>query len=125
MDINELGLTPATQTCLRNAGIDTMSDLLDHSCRELLWHSEVGAEALYEIICRLNEHELMLPNSKGTIRVPGERNREVFRLRVVQGLSLTATGEQLGISQERVRQVLGVFYGIGGKPPGAKTRRKR
>jgi DNA-directed RNA polymerase specialized sigma subunit len=101
-----------------------MSDLLDHSCRELLWHCEVGAEALYEIIRKLNQHELMLPTSKGTIRLPDERNREVFRLRVVNGLSLADTAKQLGISRERVRQLLKVYFGIGGKPPAAKTRRK-
>jgi DNA-directed RNA polymerase alpha subunit len=61
MDINELGLTPATQACLRNAGILTMPDLLNHSCRELLWHTEIGAHALYGIICKLNQHELIEP----------------------------------------------------------------
>jgi hypothetical protein len=125
MDINQLGLSPATQTCLHNAGIHTLSKLLDHSCRELLWHTEVGAEALYEIICNLNGRELMLSTTtKRASRVPGERNREVFRLRTVEGLSLADTAKQLGISQERVRQVLGVFFGISGKPPAAKTRRK-
>jgi hypothetical protein len=125
MDISELGLSPATQTCLRKAGIRTMYELLDRSCRELLWHSEVGADALYEIICKLNQHDLMLPPApKGTIRVPGERNREVFRLRAIEGLSLTDTGKQLGISQERVRQVLNVYFGVSGTPPAAKARRK-
>jgi hypothetical protein len=117
MHINELGLSPATQACLRNAGIRTMY--------ELLWHSEVGAEALYEIICKLNQHELMLPPApKRTTRLPDERNREVFRLRAVEGLSLTDTGKQLGISQERVRQVLNFYFGVKGTPPAAKARRK-
>ena len=90
MDINELGLSPATQACLRNAGIRTMYELLDHACRELLWHSEVGADTLYEIICKLNKHELMLPPApKRTTRLPDERNREVFRLRAVDGLRYT------------------------------------
>jgi hypothetical protein len=125
MDIFQLGLSPATHICLRNADIRDMQDLLNHSCRELLWHSEVGADALYDIICKLNQHELMLPaTTRGTIRVPGERNREVFRLRVVEGLSLTDTGKQLGISRERVRQVLSLFFGVSGKPPAAKARRK-
>jgi Sigma-70, region 4/Bacterial RNA polymerase, alpha chain C terminal domain len=125
MDINELGLTPATQACLRNAGIRTMYELLDHSCRELLWHTEIGAEALYEIICKLNKHDLMLPPApKRTIRLPDERNREVFRLRTVEGLSLTDTGGRLGISPERVRQVLAFYFGVRGTPPAAKARRK-
>jgi DNA-directed RNA polymerase specialized sigma subunit len=55
--------------------------------------------------------------------MPGERNREVFRLRAVEGLSLADTGKQLGISQERVRQVLNVYFGVRGKPPATKPRR--
>jgi sigma-70-like protein/RNA polymerase alpha subunit len=126
MDINELGLTPATHACLQNAGIRTMYELLDHSCRELLWHSEIGADALYEIICKLNQHGLMLPPApKRTIRLPDERNREVFRLRAVEGLSLTDTGKQVNLSQERVRQVLNLYFGVKGTPPAAKARRKR
>jgi hypothetical protein len=125
MEIGELGLSPATQACLRRAGIRTMYELLDRSCRELLWHSEIGADALYEIICKLNQHELMLPaTTKGTVRVPDDRNREVFRLRAVEGLSLADTGKQLGISTERVRQVLSVYFGIQGKPPATKGPRK-
>jgi hypothetical protein len=124
MDINELGLSPATQACLREAGIRDMHDLLDHSCRELLWHTEVGACALYDIICRLNQHKLMLaPTPNDTPRLPGARNREVFRLRAVEGLSLADTGRQLGISTERVRQVLTVYFGVSGKPPATKARR--
>ncbi len=126
MDISELGLSPATQSCLRRAGIRTMYELLDRSCRELLWHSEVGAGALYEIICKLNQHDLMLPPApRGTIRVPEERNREVFRLRAVEGLSLTDAGKELEISRERVRQVLNVYFGVSGTPPAAKARRNR
>jgi hypothetical protein len=103
-----------------------MYELLDRSCRELLWHSEVGADALYEIICKLNQHELMLPSTpRGTVRLPGERNREIFRLRAVEGLSLTDTGKQLNIAQERVRQVLNVFFDVSGTTPAAKARRKR
>jgi Sigma-70, region 4/Bacterial RNA polymerase, alpha chain C terminal domain len=125
VDIHELGLSPATQACLHNAGIRTMYELLDHSCRELLWHSEVGADALYETICKLNQRELMLPcSARWTIRLPGERNREVFRLRAVEGRSLADTGKQLGISPERVRQLLTVYFGISGTPPAAKGHRK-
>ncbi|HYM55957.1 MAG TPA: sigma factor-like helix-turn-helix DNA-binding protein, partial [Solirubrobacteraceae bacterium] len=107
MHLYELGLTPATQTCLHNADIRTIEGLLEHSCRELLWHSEIGAEALYDIICKLNQHGFMLPPTpQRTIRRPNERNREAFRLRVVEGRSLADTGKHLGISPERVRQVL-------------------
>jgi hypothetical protein len=69
---------------------------------------------------------MMLPPSPGrTVRPPGERNLEVYRLRVVEGFSLKATGEQVGISIERVRQVLVVYFGLHGSPPAVKARRQK
>jgi hypothetical protein len=61
MRLSELGLRPATLACLRNSGIYTTRDLLDHSFRELTWHSEISGEQLYEIMRQLNRHGLMLP----------------------------------------------------------------
>jgi hypothetical protein len=126
MRLNELGLRPATLACLLDAGICTTYELLDHTCRELVWHSEITAAQLHEILCRLNHHRLMLPpRTRGTPRRPGERNLEVFRLRVVEGRTLKETGERLGIGTERVRQILSVYFGVIGKPPAVKTRRER
>jgi hypothetical protein len=123
--LTELGLSPATLATLHHAGIDTTRELLDHSCRELTWHSEISGQQLYEIIRQLNQHNMMLPLTPGrTTRHPGERNLEIFRLRVVEGLSLKTTGEQVDISVERVRQVLVVYFGIRGSPPAVKARRR-
>lgn len=50
MHLSELGLHPATLACLHNAGIDTTRELLDHSCHELTWHSEISGRQLHEIL---------------------------------------------------------------------------
>ncbi len=54
-----------------------------------------------------------------------ERNLEIFRLRVVEGRRLKATGEQVGIGVERVRQVLATYFGLRGAPPAVKARPHR
>jgi transcriptional regulator with XRE-family HTH domain len=64
-----------------------------------------GSE-LYEIVCALNRHGLSLP-ADGRQRVPGDREREIFRLRVVEGMTLPEVAERIGgIRSERMRQVL-------------------
>jgi Sigma-70, region 4 len=126
MRLQEMGLCPATLTCLRNAGIHTTHRLLGHSCRELIWHSQVGAGALHEVLRRLSEHDMMLPPTpKAISHQPSKRNLEVFRLRVVEGFSLTETGQRVGISRERVRQVLATCFGLRGSPPAVKARQAR
>ncbi len=127
MCLHELGLSPATLTCLRGAGINTTYELLTHSCRELIWHSAIGAEEVYEVLCRLTEHDMMLPPTPKAINShrPNERNLEVFRLRVVEGRHLTEIGEEVGIGVERVRQVLTTYFGLRGSPPAVKNRHGR
>jgi hypothetical protein len=126
MRLHELGLSPATLTCLRNAGIHTTYCLLTHSWRELIWHSSIGAEEVYEVLCRLTEHGMILPPTpKAISHMPNERNLEVFRLRVVEGLYLTEIGDRVGIGVERVRQILAGYFGLRGSPPAVKTRHMR
>jgi hypothetical protein len=81
---------PHTYICARIEA-PVVSNLLDDLCRDLLSHSEVGAEAMYETICKLNQHDLMQPTSKETVRLPHERNHEVFRLRIIEAVTLAAT----------------------------------
>ena len=124
MRLSDLGLSPATQACLRKANIRNVRDLLDHSCRELTWHCEVGGAELYEIVCQLARHQLVLrPTPTRTTNFPTERDLEIFRLRVVEGLSLPQAGSKVGISSERVRQILNRNFGVTGKPPAVKERR--
>ncbi len=123
MRLSEMGLEPTTLACLHRGGINTTYWLLDHTYRELIWHSEITPEALYDILRALCRHGMRLkPHTKGIERSVNERNLEVFRLRVVEGRRLKATGEQVGIGVERVRQILASCFGLRGAPPAVKTR---
>ncbi len=125
-NLSELGLEPATLACLRSGGINTTYRLLEQTCRELIWHSEITPEALYDILRALRSRGMTLkPATKGIARPVNERNLEVFRLRVVEGHSLKETGEQVGIGVERVRQILAAHFGLRGKPPAVKARPHR
>jgi transposase len=120
-----MGLEPATLACLRSGGINTTYRLLEHTYRELIWHSEITPEALYDILRALNQHGLTLKaTTKGKApRALSERNLEIFRLRVIEGRPLKETGERVGIGVERVRQVLVIYFGLRGEPPAVKARR--
>jgi hypothetical protein len=126
MRLCEMGLQPATLACLRRGGINTTYRLLEHTCRELIWHSEITPEALYDILRALRRNGMTLkPATKAIERPVTGRNLEVFRLRVVEGRSLKETGQQVGIGVERVRQVLHTYFGLRGSPPAVKARHKR
>jgi hypothetical protein len=118
-----MGLEPATLACLHRGSINTTYWLLDHTYRELIWHSEITPDALYDILRAFRRHGVRLkPHPKGSDRSINERNLEIFRLRVVEGPRLKATGEQVGIGVERVRQILAAYFGLRGSPPAVKTR---
>lgn len=126
MRLSEMGLEPGTLTCLHRGGINATHLLLEYTYRELIWHSEITPEALYDVLCALRRHGMGLkPAPKGIERPVNERNLKVFRLRVVEGRSLKETGDQVGIGYERVRQVLAAYFGLRGSPPAVKARHKR
>jgi DNA-binding XRE family transcriptional regulator len=126
MRLSEMGLEPATLACLHRGAINTTWRLQEHTYRELIWHSEITPEALYDLLCALRRHGMKLkPAPKGIERPVSERNLEVFRLRVVEGHTLKATGEQVGIGHERVRQILAGYFGLRGAPPAVKARPHR
>ncbi len=126
MRLSEMGLEPTTLACLHRGGINTTYRLLEHTYRELIWHSEITPEALYDILRALRRHDMRLkPHPKGTERPVNERNLEVFRLRVVEGCLLKETGERVGIGVERVRQILAGCFGLRGAPPTVKARPHR
>jgi hypothetical protein len=125
MRLQDLGLSPATLASLRGAGICTMYELQGYSCRELIWHAAIGPEEVYEVIRQLHRHDLMPPPTPHrTSRPPSERDLKLFRLRVVHGLPLKEAGREVGIGVERVRQVLNVYFGLRGRPPAVKARRR-
>jgi Sigma-70, region 4 len=126
MRVTELYLSPAALACLRAADITDMDQLVTHSADELIQRG-VGAAELYEVVCRINMRGLSLPalpgSPGGIIRAPDDRAREMFRLRVVEGLTLKEVGEQVGIKTERVRQIMALRFGLRGSPPTVKARK--
>jgi transcriptional regulator with XRE-family HTH domain len=120
--IVELGLTLDTLDRLQAADIHEVGQLGDAS--NLIRHPELskGTE-LYELVRVLNRHGLSLPISRRQ-RVPGDRELEMFRLRVVEGLSLGAIAERFGIKSERVRQILSYSFGLKGTPPAVKEHKR-
>jgi Sigma-70, region 4/Bacterial RNA polymerase, alpha chain C terminal domain len=115
MHVTELGLSPAALACLEAAGLTDVEQLATHPADDLINSGHFAATELYEIICRLNRHGLSLPTLPGRRgRVPNARNRKMLRLRLIDGLSLTEIGKQTGVSQERVRQLLWLHFGLSG-----------
>jgi DNA-binding XRE family transcriptional regulator len=126
MRLSEYGFKPATLACLHNASIDATWELDDHTCRELIWHSQIPATAVYDILCVLYQHgETLKPGTRKNARPLTERNLEIFRLRVVEGHTLREVGEQVGIGIERVRQILATHFGLHGESPAAKVQPRR
>jgi DNA-binding XRE family transcriptional regulator len=126
MRLSEYGFKPATIACLHNAGIDATWELDDHTCRELIWHSQIPATAVYDILCVLHQQgKTLKPTTRKNARPLTERNLEIFRLRVVEGRTLREVGKQVGVGIERVRQILASHFGLHGKPPAVKARPHR
>lgn len=127
MDITELGLTAVSQAALEAAGLDTIEELIRHPADDLLSPTAViGPFELFEVVCRLNERGYSLPPVKnGAARVPDERNREAFRLRIIEGLSLREVGRRVGITTERVRQIMRAYFGLRITPPATKAVRRQ
>jgi Sigma-70, region 4 len=108
---------------LRAADITDVDQLVTYSADDLIERG-VGASELYEIVCHLNERDTSLPSSRGgNIRVPSDRTREMFHLRVVEGLTLKEVGQRYGIIPERVRQIMAAHFGLRGSPPTVKAKR--
>jgi transcriptional regulator with XRE-family HTH domain len=115
--VSELGLSPAALAALDAAGVQEVAQL--SSASDLLSRGAGGAE-VYEVICALARHRYSLGKS-----LPGEREREMFWLRAVEGLTLKQIGERFEVIGERVRQLLVVYVGLDGPPPATKRRSAR
>lgn len=57
--------------------------------------------------------------------MPDQRNQEILRLRLLEGLSLREVGLRVGITTERVRQILRAYFGLGATPPTTQAARRR
>jgi hypothetical protein len=127
MDIIELGLTAVSQAALEAAGLTNVEDLVRHPADDLFsTTAHIGPFELFEIVCRLSEHGYSLPPVKGgATRVADERNREALRLRIIEGLTLSEVANQIGITTERVRQILRAYFGLRITPPATQAARQR
>ena len=57
--------------------------------------------------------------------LPSTPRHELVRLRMIDGLTFDQIGQQVGLSKERVRQVLRAHYGLRIQPPAVGARRRR
>jgi DNA-binding NarL/FixJ family response regulator len=124
--VAELELSGAALACLEAIGIASVDQLVArHPATDLANHPLVGGMELYEIVCRLNEHGHSLPMYPTFTTMPAtDREREMLRLRLVDGLSLTEIGTRLGVAPGWVRHVLDWHFGLRGKPPAVKARKR-
>lgn len=122
--VADIGLSREALACLRAAGISEIGQL--GRADEMIGRPEFSkGNELYEIVCALNRHGLSLP-ADGRRRVPGDREREIFRLRVVEGLTLPEVAERIGgVRSERVRQLLSFYFRLTGTPPAVRERKRR
>ncbi len=122
MRVTKLALSQAASPSLARAGIHEVDQLAEYTTGELIRRPEFSSGVvLYELICELHRHGLT-PFSRHGGHVQGEREREMFRLRAVEGQTLNQIGERFGIKRERVRQLLRLHFGLDGVPPAAKRR---
>jgi transcriptional regulator with XRE-family HTH domain len=118
----ELGLSLDTLDCLQAADIHEVGQLGSADDLIKLPEFSKGTE-LYEIVRVLNRRGLSLPTRRQR-HLAKDRELEIFRLRVVEGLTLAEVGEQVGVQSERVRQILAASFGLKGRPPATKEHKR-
>lgn len=116
MRVERLGLRPATLDRLHLAGVVNVEQLTSRSTVEVMQHPDLGPAVAHEVMCRLSRRGLALPTPYGWSRVPNQRTLEMFRLRFVEGLSLTEAGGRFGVSRCRVDQLLRAHFCISTPP---------
>lgn len=76
-------------------------------------------ELFYALVARRHSKGLpALPDH----RIAEDRHLEMLRLRLCEGLPLRDVGERTGVTPERVRQLLALFFDVQGIPPAAIAR---
>jgi transcriptional regulator with XRE-family HTH domain len=118
--LNELGLNPRTMSALKDAGIESIDQLGSPTVMLALPQFSDGT-ALHEVVCALSRYGLSLQRR----HAPGNREREIFRRRVIDGLTLRELAAEFGVHTERIRQLLNAYFGLTGTPPAATKRQQR
>lgn len=114
--ISILDLSVRAYNCLKSVGITTVAQLVENKVDRLRRIRNMGKKSIAEVIYRLSEFDLKLTDSEDapTTELPAfilkqellfQKLKEAHRLYVERG-SLEAAGKQLGITRERVRQLL-------------------
>jgi hypothetical protein len=125
MRVTELALSQAVLPSLAQTGIHEVEQLAEHRTGELLRRPELSSGVeLYELIRELHRHGLTPFSAYGS-HVQTERELEIFRLRAVEGLTLTEVGERVGLHRTRVDQLLRLHFHLNEVPPSARGRRRR
>jgi transcriptional regulator with XRE-family HTH domain len=119
--LDELGLSHGTMAAVSQAGLEDI-DQLDSATAVLQYPAFGDGLALYEIVCALNRYGLSLPAYRN-VRIPSDRDRQIFRLRIIDGLTLNELAARFSLNRERVRQILVHFFRLSGPPPATTQRR--
>jgi Bacterial RNA polymerase, alpha chain C terminal domain len=128
-DITALDISAAALSCLLDAGIESVQQLITHPVDDLLELPHLGAAEVCEIASRLHDRDLLLPPCHECRPIASyiymNRNLEILRLRLVDGLPFAEIGPQVHLERERVRQVLRGNYGLRSIPGAVRARRLR
>jgi hypothetical protein len=125
LHVTDLAISAAALACLEAAGITDLDQLLGYPALDLASNLHLGAMELYEVVCRLNRHGISVsPEPRSLMQLPGERNHEILRLRIVMGFTLSEIALVMDVSKERVRQILKEDFGLSGTPPAVRARQQ-
>jgi hypothetical protein len=75
---------------------------------------DLTPQEVYDVIVALRARGKAVTNypRRPARRMPSERDIEIFRLRMVERLTLKQTGEAVRVGHERIRQIMRAHYGI-------------
>lgn len=127
MHVSDLDISAASLASLEEYGLTDVESLTAHSASELSELFRVPPMELHEIVCQLNKHRLTLPMHPGfrAKETPGERERNMLRLRIVEGMTFTEIGILLGVQPQWVRDDLSWYFGLVGEPAAVRASKRR
>jgi AraC-like DNA-binding protein len=124
MRVTALHLSAAALVCLGAAGIADVDQLGEHPATDLAYNPLIGPMELYEIVCRLSLPN-PVPRFPSSMSAPGRREREMFRLHLVEGVTLPEIARRAGVSAEGVCYLLNDHFGLSCTPPSVNARRQQ
>lgn len=114
----ELSLPDEVRAALRDAGLsdDEVQGKTGDELREA-----IGGQLTYELAVALAGQRLTVARWSGR---PGklppddliERNLDILKLRIVDGLNFAQIGREVGLTNSRVSEILRIYFGVDKKP---------